>query len=85
MQRDAEWVNAASAEQIAAAQAAGELDALLGRRVRTIPPIGREDLERWLTTAEPDEIVAAYAEHLLDPVVRLDGPPSDSGDVGYGR
>lgn len=68
-QRDAAWVNTATAEQIVAAQTAGELDQFLGIRTLGEPPTDREELKEWLAAASPEDVTTAYANHQLDPLL----------------
>lgn len=70
VQRDEAWLKTATPEQIAAAEEAGELDALQGRVVRTFPEVGSiPGLQRereWIDAATPDRLAAAYEAGELD-------------------
>lgn len=63
VQRDEAWLASATPEQIAAADDAGELDALQGRAVRTDPAIGTiPGIQRdqgWVDQATPEHIASA--------------------------
>lgn len=70
VQRDEAWLATATAEEIAAAYDAGELDAIQGRMVLSGPDIGSvPGLQRdqaWVDTATPERIAAAMAVGELD-------------------
>jgi hypothetical protein len=75
VQRDEAWPKKAKPEEIAAADAAGELDELQGRTVTTDPAFGTiPGLQRdaaWVESAPPEHIAAAYDAGELDAYLRI--------------
>lgn len=64
-QRDSEWVQAASADEINSATRAGELAEYLGgSSVDTTPGVQRD--EAWLSKATPEQISTAQKAGHLD-------------------
>ncbi|GGK59951.1 hypothetical protein Ppa06_26320 [Planomonospora parontospora subsp. parontospora] len=76
VQRDEEWLEAATAEEITRALDAGELNELLGRSVPApLPPEGQADAA-WLASASLEAVSRAYDTGQLDQL--LGRPAADA-------
>lgn len=74
-QRDEAWLQSAAPGDITKAYAAGELEALLGRRVPSVPDGDSQLTTEHLATATPAEIAAAYRAGRTNELLGAPAPP----------